>query len=67
MLSTRMFQRMRRLFVAVLLCALTPVGAIAQQSNLGKVDFPTTGSDEAKAHFLRGVAALQAMRKDDDR
>jgi tetratricopeptide (TPR) repeat protein len=27
-------------------------------SNLGKVDFPTSGSPAAREHFLRGVAAL---------
>src|SRR2546423_15124007 len=30
----------------------------AQQSSLGQVDFPTSGSQQAQAHFLRGVAAL---------
>lgn len=37
------------------------VGAAAQQSKLGKVDFPTSGSEQAKAHFLRGVAALHSF------
>jgi len=33
----------------------------AQQSNLGQVDFPTSGSAKAQAHFLRGVAALHSF------
>src|SRR5467141_308191 len=33
----------------------------AQQSSLGDVDFPTSGSEKAQAHFLRGVAALHSF------
>jgi tetratricopeptide (TPR) repeat protein len=33
----------------------------AQQSKLGKVDFPTSGSEKAQAHFLRGLAALHSF------
>src|SRR5438045_9609451 len=33
----------------------------AQQSSLGQVDFPTSGSQQAQAHFLRGVAALHSF------
>jgi len=33
----------------------------AQQSQLGKIDFPTSGSAKAQAHFLRGVAALHSF------
>lgn len=35
--------------------------APAQQSSLGSVDFPTSGSEKARAHFLRGVAALHSF------
>jgi tetratricopeptide (TPR) repeat protein len=35
--------------------------ASAQQSKLGKVGFPTSGSPEAQAYFLRGVAALHSF------
>ncbi len=31
------------------------------QTNLGRIDFPTTGSEAARAHFLRGVAALHSF------
>src|SRR5438445_9164862 len=33
----------------------------AQQSSLGQVDFPTSGTEKAQAHFLRGVAALHSF------
>src|SRR6478609_4571878 len=33
----------------------------AQTSQLGKVDFPTSGSPAAQAHFLRGLAALHSF------
>ena len=33
----------------------------AQQSQLGRVDFPTSGSPAAQAHFLRGLAALHSF------
>lgn len=33
----------------------------AQQSRLGKVDFPTSGPEKAQNHFLRGLAALHSF------
>src|SRR6185295_11907509 len=33
----------------------------AQTSQLGKVDFPTSGSPKAQEHFLRGLAALHSF------
>src|SRR6476469_5509581 len=33
----------------------------AQQSNLGRVEFPTSGSPAAQTHFLRGLAALHSF------
>jgi hypothetical protein len=35
--------------------------ASAQNSQLGKVEFPTSGSEKAQAHFLRGLAALHSF------
>jgi tetratricopeptide (TPR) repeat protein len=35
--------------------------ARAQQSSLGKVVFPTSGSEKAQQHFIRGVAALHSF------
>ena len=34
---------------------------MAQLGKLGTVDFPTSGSAKAQAHFLRGVAALHSF------
>src|ERR1041385_3093519 len=33
----------------------------AQEAQLGRVEFPTSGSKEAQAHFLRGLAALHSF------
>jgi tetratricopeptide (TPR) repeat protein len=33
----------------------------AQESKLGRVEFPTSGSPAAQAHFLRGLAALHSF------
>jgi tetratricopeptide (TPR) repeat protein len=42
--------------------ALLAAGARAQDSRLGTVDFPTSAeSQQAQAHFLRGVAALHSF------
>jgi tetratricopeptide (TPR) repeat protein len=43
------------------LLALCAAVACARPANLGTVDFPTSGSPQAQAHFLRGVAALHAF------
>lgn len=47
------------LFVSVLAVASSYL--LAQQATLGKIDFPTSGSAQAQAHFLRGVAALHSF------
>ncbi len=44
----------------VLLMALA-VGVFAQDSKLGRVEFPTSGSPQAQTHFLRGLAALHSF------
>ncbi len=48
------------LFLPVLIVGAGAM-AFAQESKLGKVDFPTTGAPAAQAHFLRGVAALHSF------
>jgi len=53
-----------RLIAALLLVFVVATfgsSAKAQQSSLGQVDFPTSGSQKAQAHFLRGVAALHSF------
>lgn len=45
----------------VLVISALSSNAIAQQAQLGKVVFPTSGSANAQAHFLRGLAALHSF------
>jgi tetratricopeptide (TPR) repeat protein len=49
------------LLLVLSLVFLAPSGASAQQSKLGKVSFPTSGSAKAQEHFLRGLAALHSF------
>ena len=44
----------------VVICFLV-VSVTAQESQLGRVEFPTSGSPKAQAHFLRGLAALHSF------
>src|SRR2546428_3878909 len=46
------------LFFAI---AFANLPLVAQQTGLGKIDFATSGSPQAQAHFLRGVAALHSF------
>jgi hypothetical protein len=47
--------------LAIAFLILMAFAAYGQESKLGKVDFPTTGSEKAQAHFLRGLAALHSF------
>jgi tetratricopeptide (TPR) repeat protein len=53
--------RASTLALAFLISAFLGPVVRAQQSQLGKVDFPTSGSEKAQALFLRGVAALHSF------
>ncbi len=44
----------------VLIC-LFSISVSAQESQLGRVEFPTSGSPQAQAQFLRGLAALHSF------
>jgi tetratricopeptide (TPR) repeat protein len=46
--------------IALILSALS-LNAGAQESKLGKVVFPTSGSEKAQVHFMRGLAALHSF------
>src|SRR4026208_112800 len=46
--------------IAFIILMLAP-GVSAQQSQLGRVVFPTSGSEKAQAHFMRGLAALHSF------
>ena len=51
---------MKRSLILVLV-AIIAVSVRAQESQLGRVEFPTSGSEKAQAHFLRGLAALHSF------
>jgi tetratricopeptide (TPR) repeat protein len=54
----------RKWHVRLLIAAWLTVFALitpAQNSQLGNVQFPTSGSEKAQAHFLRGLAALHSF------
>jgi tetratricopeptide (TPR) repeat protein len=51
---------MLRSIVLTLVVAVT-INAQQSQSQLGRVEFPTSGSPAAQAHFLRGLAALHSF------
>jgi len=52
---------MRRLLILVSVACLLAVNVRSQESQLGRVEFPTSGSKQAQAHFLRGLAALHSF------
>lgn len=49
------------------LFAVATVAALAQQTNLGHIDFPTSGSKEAQKHFIQGVLLLHSFEYNDSR
>ena len=50
-----------RVVVVVLAVLLLVATGVSQTNELGKVEFPTSGSEKAQAHFLRGLAALHSF------
>jgi hypothetical protein len=52
---------MKRLAMIGIVVAMIALGVRAQESQLGRVEFPTSGSKEAQSHFLRGLAALHSF------
>src|SRR5215208_5919175 len=46
---------------STILAFLLVVTVNAQESKLGRVDFPTSGSAKAQTHFVRGLAALHSF------
>lgn len=47
--------------IGLLIITLIVTSASAQNSQLGNVQFPTSGSEKAQVHFLRGLAALHSF------
>jgi tetratricopeptide (TPR) repeat protein len=52
---------MKRALTIGLFLGLLALNVRAQESQLGRVEFPTSGSKEAQSHFLRGLAALHSF------
>ncbi|HEX2267966.1 MAG TPA: tetratricopeptide repeat protein [Pyrinomonadaceae bacterium] len=46
---------------SVVLIFVLVLSVSAQESQLGRIEFPTSGSPQAQAHFLRGLAALHSF------
>jgi len=49
------------MLVVALCFAAFETAALAQQSKLGTVNFPTSGSKESQSHFIQGLAALHSF------
>ena len=47
--------------ILAVICVIRASTLYAQESQLGRVEFPTSGSQKAQAHFLRGLAALHSF------
>ena len=47
--------------IVLLICVICVPTLYAQESQLGRVAFQTSGSEKAQAHFLRGLAALHSF------
>ena len=66
LLSNRLRRRLATVAALAVITALLPA-AFGQSSNLGQIDFPTSGSPEAQAHFLQGALLLHSFEFDDAR
>ena len=53
--------RLARNKIVLLICVICGSNLYAQESQLGRVEFKTSGSEKAQAHFLRGLAALHSF------
>src|SRR5918999_2568611 len=51
----------QRRFLGIVLISAIASNISAQSSQLGTVEFQTSGSEKAQAHFLRGLAALHSF------
>ena len=55
----------RRLSLTAFLGLLAAGAAAVRADDLGRIDFPTSGSGEAQKHFLRGALLLHSFEFDD--
>src|SRR5690349_9600802 len=58
---TRLCRSLKSLLALAFVASTISITAAAQQAQLGKVVFPTSGSPQAQVHFLRGLAALHSF------
>ena len=56
---------MRRRLVCGFALLIVAACLRAQSGDLGRIDFPTSGSPEAQKHFLRGALLLHSFEFDD--
>src|SRR6059058_405967 len=56
---------MRRRLVCGFALLIVAAYLRAQSGDLGRIDFPTSGSPEAQKHFLRGALLLHSFEFDD--
>jgi hypothetical protein len=61
MLSARSKTHPKITQILFFICVICVICGSAQESKLGRVEFPTSGSEKAQAHFLRGLAALHSF------
>jgi hypothetical protein len=59
--DTFMRSERSKIILICVICLICGLNTFAQDSQLGKVEFPTSGSPKAQAHFLRGLAALHSF------
>ena len=52
---------MKRSLILAIFVGVLALSVTAQESQLGRVEFATSGSEKAQAHFLRGLAALHSF------
>ena len=57
----------RRAVLVLLVLTLASLNVRAQQNELGRIDFPTSGSAAAQPAFLRGVLLMHSFEYDDAR
>jgi tetratricopeptide (TPR) repeat protein len=60
-MHTKVELHMRRSLMLVIVMGVLALAVSAQESQLGRVEFPTSGSAKAQQNFLRGLAALHSF------
>lgn len=64
LVRSRTIHRLHRFRFSIIVCVICVIcgsSLSAQESQLGRVEFPTSGSEKAQVYFLRGLAALHSF------